>query len=197
MSESGDASSTFQVIASATGSSASGADASVGATSGVVGVASGSGSGAGASAVGSEGGTSGVGGSSWALALLVGRGLLGRRRDRWLFGLRFRSRLFGVRSEAGAVSSSRISIGLLASESRRQVTFSPSSHSIFTDTALAQTMRPSTPSSVQRTRLPIRSAGRFAVFVVAGLFFFSPCCFSLFFRLFFAGGATCAAQQGH
>ncbi len=52
-------------------------------------------------------------------------------------------------------SPARISIGRPASESRRQVTCSPSSHLIFTETPLAQTMRPSTPSSVQRTRPPI------------------------------------------
>jgi hypothetical protein len=50
-------------------------------------------------------------------------------------------------------------MGRSGSESRFQVTCSPSSHLIFTATPLAQTMRPWTPSSsVQRTRLPSRSA---------------------------------------
>ena len=61
-------------------------------------------------------------------------------------------------------------MGRSASESRRQATCSPSSHWIFTDTPLAQTIRPSTPSSVRRTRLPIRSVCRPEGVVVVGVF---------------------------
>jgi hypothetical protein len=61
-------------------------------------------------------------------------------------------------------------MGLPASESRRQVTCSPSSQRILTATALAQTMRPSIPSSVQHTRLPILSVCRL-VLVVVEIFF--------------------------
>src|SRR5262249_15317030 len=71
---------------------------------------------------------------------------------------------------------SRISMGRPASESRRHVTCSPSSQRILTETALAQTIRPSTPSSVQRTRLPIFSAGELVLAVVGVfvlLFFFA------------------------
>ena len=68
-------------------------------------------------------------------------------------------------------SVSRNSIGLPASSLRFQVTCSPSSHLIFTDTALAQVIRPSTPSSVQRTRLPMRIVARLPA---VGVFFFLP-----------------------
>src|SRR5690349_16240608 len=61
-------------------------------------------------------------------------------------------------------------MGLSASELRRQVTCSPSSHRIFTDTPLAQMMRPATRSSVQRTRLPILSVCRFVLGAI-GVFF--------------------------
>jgi hypothetical protein len=71
---------------------------------------------------------------------------------------------------------SRNSIGLLASESRRQVTCSPSSHWIFTETALAQTMRPSMRSSVQRTRLPILSACGLVLGLVAIFFLLLMAC---------------------
>src|SRR5262249_23132805 len=63
--------------------------------------------------------------------------------------------------------ASRISIGLLASESRRQVTCSPSFQRILTETPLAHTIRPSTPSSLQRTRLPILSVCRLVLGMVA------------------------------
>src|SRR5262249_46748369 len=66
--------------------------------------------------------------------------------------------------------ASMISIGLLPSESRRQVTCSPSLQRMFTETALAQTMRPSMPSSLRRTRLPILIACGF-VLAAAGVFF--------------------------
>ena len=72
----------------------------------------------------------------------------------------------GRRQRGLTSSSARISIGLPASESRRQVTCSPSSQVIFTETPLAQTMRPSARSSVRRMRPPIFSAGRPAAAVV-------------------------------
>jgi hypothetical protein len=46
---------------------------------------------------------------------------------------------------------------LLGRSARFQVTFSPSAHSILTETPFAQVMRPSTPLSGQRARLPILS----------------------------------------
>src|SRR5262249_47108814 len=78
----------------------------------------------------------------------------------------------GVSSVVASSSASRISMGRVASESRFHVTCSPSSHLIFTARPLAQVMRPVTPSSVQRTRLPIFTAGRLLVVVVVAGFFF-------------------------
>src|SRR5208283_895028 len=87
--------------------------------------------------------------------------------------------LAGAVDRSGWSSAATIAIGRSASESRRQVTCSPSSQRIFTDTALAHTMRPVTPSSVQRTRLPIFSvatspagaAGVSGVFFLRGMIY--------------------------
>jgi hypothetical protein len=57
-------------------------------------------------------------------------------------------------------------MGRVASESRFQVITSPSSQRIFTAAALAQVIRPPMPSSVQRTRVPMRRAGRVFFFLL-------------------------------
>ena len=85
-------------------------------------------------------------------------------------------------------------MGRSASVSRRQVTCSPSSHCTFTETPLAQVMRPSTPSSMQRTRLPIFNAGKWCAVISRSCFWFVMWILPVF-QAIPAFGATCAVRS--
>src|SRR5260370_27774563 len=76
----------------------------------------------------------------------------------------------GVACSTGGWSASRTSMPLAAKSARFHVTCSPSSHLILTWVPLAQVMRPSTLSSVQRTRQPIFSVCMFVAGVVEAFF---------------------------